>query len=148
MLFEQIQIDLVAAMKSQNKPKIDTLRFLLAAIKKYEIDAYPPTSDKKLTEEDVVKIIQKQIKTHRESIEAFQKGGRNDLVEKEQAELAILQTYVPKELTDDEIQAIVVKIKSSSVANFGQVMGMVMKEVAGRADGTRVVKIVNTALKS
>ena len=145
MLLATIQSDLITAMKAGDKPKVETLRYLIAAVKKFEIDAYPPTSDKKLSEEDVDKIIQKQIKTHRESIEAFSKAKRTELVAKETAELAILQSYIPKELTDDEIKAIISEVKASGTANFGQVMGMVMKKIAGRADGNRVATFVKAA---
>lgn len=146
MLFETLQKDLITAMKARDQETVATVRFLLAAIKKFEIDAYPPTSDKKLTEEDVVKILQKQVKTHKESIEAFKKGGRNDLVSKEEKELAILEKYLPAQMTDAEITQIVEKVKQQGVSNFGQAMGAVMKEVAGRADGGRVSGIVKKIL--
>ena len=146
MLLEKIQADITSAMKGRDRGRVDTLRFLLAAIKKYEIDTYPPASAKTLTEEDVLKIIQKQVKMHRESIEAFGKAGRSELVSKEQQELEILQTYVPQELSDEEIKVIVEKA-STQGTNFGQVMGMAMKEVAGRASGDRVAKIVKEILQ-
>lgn len=142
MLLEKIQSDLTTAMKARDQERVDTLRFLIAAVKKFDIDTYLPGSTQSLTEADVVKIVQKQVKTHRESIEAFQKAGRTDLVQKEQAQLAILETYMPKELTDTEIAAIVAKVKAAGAANFGQAMGMAMKEVAGRADGGRVAALV------
>lgn len=146
MLIEQLSQDLIFAMKSGDRIRVDTLRFLIAAIKKYEIDTYPPAKGGKLTEADTIKIIQKQVKTHRESIEAFQKGNRPDLVQKEQQELTILEQYLPKELTDAEIKTIVVALKNKGITNFGQLMGMAMKEVAGRAQGDRVAAIVKSEL--
>ena len=146
MLFEQLKTDLITAMKSGERLRVDTLRYLIAAIKKYEIDTYPPVKGGTLTEADVVKIVQKQVKTHRESIEAFQKGNRPDLVAKEQQELTILEQYVPKELTDAEIKTMVVALKNKGMTNFGQLMGMAMKEVAGRAPGDRVATIVKAEL--
>lgn len=141
-MLQKLQQDLIAAMKAGDKARVDTLRFLIAAIKRFEIDAYPPASDKSLTDDDVIKIIQKQVKTHRESVEAFQKAGRVELVDKENKELEILRSYVPKEMNDEEIKAIVERVKTQGISNFGQAMGMVMKEVAGKADGNRVAKFV------
>ncbi|KKS84865.1 MAG: GatB/Yqey domain protein [Candidatus Gottesmanbacteria bacterium GW2011_GWA1_43_11] len=146
MLFEQLKTDLVTAMKSGERLRVDTLRYLIAAIKKYEIDTYPPATGGTLTEADVVKTVQKQVKTHRESIAAFQKGNRQDLVQKEQQELTILEEYLPKELTDAEIKTIVTALKNKGITNFGQLMGIVMKEVGGRASGDRVAAIVKSEL--
>lgn len=142
MLLQKIQTDLITALKAGDSLRVGTLRFLVAAIKKYEIDTYPPSLGGKLTDSDTTKIIQRQVKTHRESIEAFTKANRTDLVDKEKKELDILSEYMPKELTDAEITAIVEKIKSIGVTNFGAIMGATMKEVAGRADGNKVAKIV------
>ena len=148
MLFEQLKTDLISAMKSGERLRVDTLRYLIAAIQKYEIDTYPPATGGTLTEADVVKIVQKQVKTHRESIVAFEKGNRPDLVEKEQQELTILEKYLPKELTDAKITAIITAQKAKGITNFGQLMGMTMKEVAGRAPGDRVAALVKAALKT
>jgi hypothetical protein len=137
---------MIASLKAHDSLRLGALRFLIAAIKRYEADTYPPASGKKISEAEVLKIVQRQVKTHRESIEAFTKGGRKDLVDKEQAELEILQAYVPKELTDAEIETIVKKIVAGGTASFGAVMGIVMKEVAGRADGGRVLVVVKKIL--
>lgn len=142
MILDQLTSDLVSAMKAQDKFRIETLRFLLAAIKKYEIDTYPPVAQGKLTEGDVVKIVRQQVKTHKESIAAFTNAGRTDLTAKETAQLAILQNYLPRELSDDEIKDIVKSIKANGIFDFGQLMGLVMKEIAGRAEGERVARIV------
>src|SRR3989344_1310105 len=103
MLLNQIQTDLITALKAGDKTRVGTLRFLVAAVKKYEIDTYPPSSGGKLTDADTSRIVQRQVKTHRESIEAFTKANRQDLVDKEKQELEILIEYMPKELTDAEI---------------------------------------------
>lgn len=147
MLFAQIQSDMRAALKAGDKTRLETLRFLIAAVKKHEIDAYPPGSVQKLSTDDVVKIVRKQVKMHAESIAAFERAGRNDLVEKETAELAVLKTYLPQEMGDEEIRRIVAEIRATGNADFGEVMGMVMKEVAGRAGGERVARIVREELK-
>lgn len=147
MFLEQIQNDVKTAMKAGDKVRVDTLRFLISAIKKYEIDTYPPSNPGTLSEQEVVKILQKQVKQHKESVEAFTKANRTDLVDKEAKELEILSSYLPKELSDDEIRSIVNSVKEKGVANFGQAMGMVMKEVAGRASGDRVQKIVKEVIQ-
>lgn len=146
MLFDQIQQDMITAMKAGDKIRTETLRFLIAAIKKYEIDTYLPGTTQKLSEDDVRKIIHRQVKTHAESIAAFAKGGRTDLVDREKAELEILKTYVPAEMSDEEVTKIVQEITASGNANFGQIMGMVMQKLAGQASGERVAKIVKETL--
>ncbi len=146
MVLTTIQTDLTSAMKAHDRERVDTLRFLISAIQRYEIDTYPPSSGKTVSEVEVIKIIQKQIKTHRESIEAFSKASRSELVEKEQKELKILLSYVPQELTDEEIRTIVTQVKKGGADNFGQLMGMVMKQVAGRASGDRVAVIVKQVM--
>lgn len=147
MLLETIQKDLVIAMKAGDQIKVSTLRFLLSDLKKYEIDTYPPATGKSLTEDDVVKIIRRQVKTHKESIEAFQNAKRIDLVTKESEELKILQNYIPKELSDQEIKVIVESVKAKGINSFGQMMAAVMKEIAGRADGRKVAQVVKEVLE-
>ena len=147
MLLETLIHDLNSAMKARDELKVGTLRFLIAAIKKYDIDTYPPASSGKLSDADVEKIIRKQVRTHEESIAAFIKGNRPELAEKETAELAILKAYLPKDLTDNEIRQIVKKAVSIRDANFGSVMGAVMKLLAGKASGERVQKLVKEELK-
>ncbi|MEK7165388.1 MAG: GatB/YqeY domain-containing protein [Patescibacteria group bacterium] len=147
MLLNSLINDLNTAMKAHDKVRVETLRYLVAAVKKYDIDTYSPANPGKLTDDEVLKIIRKQVKTHEESIAAFEKGARPDLVEKEKAQLAILKTYVPAELSDQEIRALLTSIKSRGIVNFGPLMGAMMKEVAGRAGGDRVAKIVNEVLQ-
>ncbi len=147
MLLEQIQSEMIASLKSGDKLRTETLRFLISAVKKYEIDTYLPGSSGKLTDEDVLKIIRKQVKTHDESIVAFTKGARPELAEKEKAELEILKKYLPIEMSEEEIRKLVKLVVGSGQTQFGPVMGMVMKQVAGRAGGDRVGKIVGEELQ-
>ncbi len=146
MLLDQLQTNVVTSMKSGDKTRTETLRYLIAAVKKYQIDTYLPGSTGKLTDEDIVKIIRWQVKTHRESIAAFAKGNRDDLVQKEKAELDILKEYLPAELTDREILAIIKTVVEMGQTQFGPLMGAVMKQVAGRANGDRVGKMVREEL--
>lgn len=135
------------ALKSGDKIRTETLRFLIAAVKKYQIDAYPPGSVSTLTDRDVLRIIGKQVKTHKESIMAFKNADRHELQHKEEAELAILAGFLPAEMSDVEIRSVVKKVIASGGVNFGQVMGIVMKELKGKADGSRVQQFVKEELK-
>lgn len=146
MLKDVIQSDLTKALKNKEQSKVSALRFLLAQIQKYEIDAYPPGSQKSLTEEDVLKIIRQQVKQRKESISAFEKGNRSDLVEKEQAELRLIEEYLPAELDDEAIVKIITDERSKGVNEFGPLMGVVMKLVSGRASGDRVQQLVKKQL--
>ena len=94
-LLDKLQADLATAQKARDQRQVDTLRFLLGAVFNLQIDKYPQGSRASLTDSDVLSVISKQIKTHRESIEMFNKAKRLDLVEREEGELAILQSYLP-----------------------------------------------------
>lgn len=146
MLKEKIGNDLKQALKEKNQAVISTLRMLNAAILNAEIAAMR----KEFTDEDVLKIISEEVKKRKDSIEEYKKGGREDLVLKEEAELEILKKYLPKELSEEEIKKIVKeKIKelgASGPSDFGKVMGVVMKAVGGRAGGEKVGKIVKEVL--
>jgi uncharacterized protein YqeY len=120
---------------------------LISAIKTMEIEK----NLKEAADPDVIKIIQTQIKQHRESIAQFEKGNRPDLAGKEKEELTILESYMPKQLTEEEVTAIVKEAIASSCAvtkqDMGKVMKLVMEKAAGRADGKMVNQIVMKLLK-
>ncbi|TSC53912.1 MAG: hypothetical protein LiPW16_264 [Microgenomates group bacterium LiPW_16] len=148
-LFDKIKSDLAKAQKERDEAKVSILRFLLAAIHNFEIEKYPPEKGG-LTDEDVISVIQKLVKTHKESIEAFKTGGREDLVKQEEAELAILKKYLPESISEEEIRKAVVEIVKEMGAvgsgDFGKVMGEVMGKLRDRADGATVAKIVKEVL--
>jgi uncharacterized protein YqeY len=147
MLRDQIKTDMVFAQKSGDKQKLDTLRFLLGEIANFEIEKYPPSVGGTLTDEDTLSVIKKQVKRHQESIEMFKTGKREDLVSKEQAELVVLQNYLPAQMSDEELKTIVKRIvESNSGKNFGEIMKLVMVEVGGKADGGAVSKILKEQL--
>lgn len=146
MLADKIVEDLNSALKARNKPKVEALRFLLAAIKTYAIDTYLPGSGGSLRDADVEKILIKQVKQHEESIAAFTKGGRTDLVDKEKQELEILNSYLPSQMTDAEVRNVIVSELAAGKSAFGPLMGKVMQKVAGKASGTRVQKLVKEIL--
>lgn len=142
MLLDKLQADLIVGLKSRDQMRTNTIRFLISDIKKYAIDTYLPGSKQGLTDDDVIKIIRRQIKNRKESIAAFTKGGRQDLADKETSELKILETYVPAGAGAEEIRKIVKSVMVSGETDFGKIMGQVMKKLQGQADGATVAKIV------
>lgn len=152
-LKDKIEGDLKAAMKEKKALEVGALRMVVAAIQNKEIEE---RGMKKLKLEDdlddagVLKVISTLAKQRQESIEMFRKGGRNDLADKETSELALLEKYLPSQMSETEIEKIVEEaVKSSGAAgpaDMGKVMKLVMPKVAGRADGKLVNEIVRKKL--
>lgn len=136
-LKDQINTDIKEAMKSKDNAKRDALRLLSSAFKQIEVD-----ERKELSDDDIIKIIQKQIKQRNDAIAQYQDAGRDDLVEKESSEIAYYEPYLPKQLSDDELTAaikeIIAKTGAASMKDIGKVMGMASKELAGQVDGKRI----------
>jgi uncharacterized protein YqeY len=134
-----------ASVKARDVIKRDTLRFALAAIHNDEV-----ARRRELTDDDVAQVLGKQAKMRRESIEAFQKGGRADLVAKEKAELAILEGYLPRQMGRDEVAALaaaaIAETGASSPADHGSVMQKLMPRVRGKAEGKLVAEVVGSLL--
>ena len=126
-----------SAMKSKNADLVSTIRLLLAAIKQQEID-----KREQLTDSDVLTIVEKLVKQRRESIKIYTEAGRNDLASKESAELEILTTYLPKQLSDEEVELIIQETLSSLDArepkDMGKVMAALKTQLSGKADLSRV----------
>ena len=137
--------ELVAAQKSGDKTKVGVLRVLKSEIRYKEIDLKHPLSD-----EETTLVLSSSVKKRRESIFEFQKGNRPDLVTKEEAELAIVQSYLPAELSDNElsdiIKSTITEVGAASSADLGKVMKSLMPKVRGRADGKKVNAIVGSLL--
>lgn len=136
-LAEQIRQDMRTAWRAGDTARRDALRLLIAAIENARIDlGHEPT------DEDVVRVLQKEAKQRRDSIEQFSAGGRADLADAEQAELDVISAYLPAELSDEELDAIVREAiretGASGPGDLGKVMGPLMQRVGGRADGRRV----------
>jgi uncharacterized protein YqeY len=148
-IIEQVRADLDKALKKHDQVKVSTLRLLLSALHNAEIEKR--AQREKLTKEDTIKVIAAEVKKRRESIAAFKSGGRTDLVRKEQAELLILEEYLPEQLSHKQLEKIitqvVTKTRAKSIKDLGKVMGQVMEKVRGRADGKTVSKIVKHKLK-
>lgn len=145
MGIDELKKELEIAMKRGDVLRRDTLRYLLSAVNNSAIAKYGAEAEVKLSEADVLDAVKKQVKTHRESIEAFEKGGRAELVEKEKAELVILENYLPKQMSDEELKAILEPIAKTG-GEFGPMMGKAMAAAKGQADGARVAAILKQLL--
>lgn len=136
-LKELLQCDLKEAMKTKDNFKRDTIRFLMSALKQIEVD-----ERKELSDDDIIKIIQKSLKQREDAATAFKSAQRDDLYEKEMQEATILKNYLPRQLDDDELKEIIrkniKKVGAASMKEIGQIMGLVLSECAGVADGKRV----------
>jgi uncharacterized protein len=146
-LAEQIEKDVVVAMKAKDAVKVSTLRMLKSALGNYLIQA----KKDKAEDAETLGIIAKQAKQRRESLESFEKAGRQDLADKEKVELGILEAYLPKQMTDDELRAAIqVAIAQSGAkgpADMGKLMKTLMPAVQGKADGKRVQEVIKSILK-
>ncbi len=146
-LKDKIQEDLSGAIKAHDETRVSVLRMLKAAVMKFEVSG---KQKKDASDEEVLQIIGKEAKQRKESIEAFRKGGREDLVSKEETELKILQNYLPQQLTEEELKKIVREVIAQTGAHgkgdFGKVMSAVMGRVKGRAEGTMVSKVTGAML--
>jgi hypothetical protein len=148
-LKQKISGDLKEAIKSKNEMRRDTLRMLNSAIKNVEIEK--KKKEQGLSDEETREVVARAIKQRKDSIAQYEAGGRKDLSDKEKQEMEILSGYLPKQMDEDEIKSAVKKIifqaKASSAADMGRVMGIVMRELKGKADGQLVRKIVEAELK-
>lgn len=138
MQLSDLQQELARSLKTGDVVRVETLRFLIAAVNNAAIAKYGSEADSKLTEEDILEVVKKQVKTHKESIEAFAKAGRSELADREKAQLAILEAYLPKQLSDEELRKLLEPIVTSTETNFGILMKQAMEKVAGKANGGRV----------
>jgi uncharacterized protein len=140
-LLARLQADLTTARKAQDKPRTLLLGTILADIKNRKIELRRDPTD-----EDVVEVLRKGIKRRRESIEAYDKGNRADLSDKERAEVTALEQYLPAQVSDDEIRAAVRAAIAAGAANIGAVMGKVIPQFKGRAEGGTINAIAREEL--
>lgn len=148
MMLSDLQADLNASLKAGKSSRVATLRLLMSAVRNAAIAKYGASWETSFNEADIADAVKKQIKTHKESIEAFTAAGRTELADKEQEELAVLQEFAPKELTDEELRTILLPITASGEANFGLLMKQAMAAVSGKADGARVSALVKQLMSS
>lgn len=148
MTKQQLKDELKQAMLARDTETTSVLRMLISAIGYDEINK--GGAGYEATEEDVMSVIQKEAKQHRDSIEQFKNAGRNDLVEKEESELKLLEKYLPAQMGEDEVKKLVIdavaKSGATSPNDMGKVMGILMPQVKGKADGGLVSKIVREEL--
>jgi uncharacterized protein len=144
-LKERIHEDLTAAMRSRDALRRDVLRMATSAAYNVEKKQGRPLSD-----DELLSVLVREVKTRRESVEAFRSGGREELAEKEEAEIAVLETYLPQQLADDELRTLVddaiAATGATSARDLGKVMGWLAPRTRGRADGKRVSGMVGAAL--
>ncbi|AFZ36614.1 hypothetical protein Sta7437_3102 [Stanieria cyanosphaera PCC 7437] len=148
-LKDRIGEDIKTAMKAKDKIRLETVRSIKKAILEKEV-ALRPQGKNSLTEEQEIELLAQQAKQRRDSIEQFQQAGREDLVTKETQELAIIETYLPKQLNEEELTTVLEEIIASVGANspqdLGKVMGVAMKQLKGKADGKKIQEIVKNKL--
>ncbi len=142
MLMDQLQTDLNTSLKAGKRERVETLRFLVSGIRNSAIAKYGNAWETSLKDADIIDVVKKQAKTHRESIEAFQKAGREDLVAREKTQLTILEEMLPKEISDEDLRKILAPVVDTGETNFGLLMKQAMATVAGRADGGRVARLL------
>jgi len=145
-LIATINQDIKSALKNRETEKTAVLRFILAQIKNKEIEKRSSGGSSELGDEEVIQVLQKEVKKRKEAIELFEKSGRTDLVEKESGELKYFEGYMPAELDREEVVKIVEKVVSGGVTDFGMVMKEAMKELKGQADGKIVGEVVREKL--
>ncbi len=142
---EKILQDLKQAMKEQNKELLSVIRMVKGAIQMEELKVKHP-----LTDEEVITIISREIKTRKESISEFEKGNRTDLIEKTQSEIKILETYMPEQLSEEEVNKIIeevfVSVNPSSTSDMGKIMASLTPKLKGKADMSMVSKKVREKL--
>ena len=149
MIHQTIQAELKSALKSGEKEKTGVLRFLISAIKNHQIEIKAKGKEY-LKDEEVIAVIRRQVKQRKDSIAEYEKGGRQELADKEKAEMAILENYLPAQADVEKIRE-VVKSKMQELgitdkSGFGRLMGAAMAELKGQADGDAVKKVVEEEL--
>jgi uncharacterized protein YqeY len=149
-LREQLMNDLKDAMRQQDEPRKSAIRSVIAAMKKAETELDASGERVTLDDDDILALIARQAKQRQESITEFRKGGREDLVAEEEADLAILQTYLPQQMTREEIEVearqVIKEVGASGPRDMGKVMKPLMANLRGRADGSLVNQVVRELL--
>ncbi len=144
-MFDQIQNDMKTALKNGEKVKANTLRLVISKLKNKAIEVGSSLDDKQ-----ILQVIQKTAKQHKESIRMYKDGNREDLVEQEQAELNIVERYLPSMMSEEEVNIVVESIiqetGATTMADFGKVMPQVMKKGAGKIDGSIAQSILKSKL--
>jgi len=145
LLKKRIKDDMKAAMRAKDKSRLNVVRMILAAIKQIEVDERVELDDDR-----IIVVLDKMLKQRRESIKQYSDAGRTDLSEIEEAEVLVIQDFLPKALTEDEIEALVIKAVSDSgaesIKDMGKVMGILKPQMLGRADMSVVSSVIKAKL--
>ncbi|MBA4547757.1 GatB/YqeY domain-containing protein [Thermoactinomyces intermedius] len=145
-LTNQLDQEMKMALKNKDKQKLSTIRMLKSAIKKEEIDKKRPLND-----DEIISVIMREVKQRKDSLAEYKAAGRDDLAEKEQAEIDILSAYLPEQMSEEELKALVQQVieevGAGSKADMGKVMSAIMPKVKGRAEGRLVNRLVQEALQ-
>jgi uncharacterized protein YqeY len=150
-LKERIDSELVSALKARDQRRVDVLRMVKSKILEKEVDLRSGKGrDYQLNDEETLSILSSYAKQRKQSIESYEQGGRQDLADGEKAELAIVEEYLPQQLSDEKLQQLVTdaiaESGATSVRDMGQVMKLVLARAAGAADGKRVSELVRAKL--
>jgi uncharacterized protein YqeY len=147
---DKINHDLKTAMKAGDKDRVGTLRLINAAIKSADIEARPSGKDK-ISDTDILSVLAKMVKQRRDSIEQYVSGGRQDLADKEQSEINVIEGYLPKQMSDDEakaaIAAIIKETGAAGPKDMGKVMGALKAKYAGQMDFGKASALTKELLK-
>jgi hypothetical protein len=144
-LEETINEELKTAMKNQDKVRLDAIRSIRSAILEFNKSGI----GRAMTSEEELKLLNSLAKKRKESIEMYEKGNRPELAEKESQELKVIQEFLPKQLSDEEVQSIIKKViaeNNPTAKDFGKIMGLVMKQVSGKYDGSKIQAILKELL--
>lgn len=144
-LEEKINEELKSAMKNQEKVRLDAIRSIRSAILEFNKSGI----GRAMTSEEELKLLNSLAKKRKESIEMYEKGNRPELAEKESQELKVIQEFLPKQLSDEEVQSIIQKViaeNNATAKDFGKIMGLVMKQVSGKYDGSKIQAILKELL--
>ncbi|MGB3327672.1 MAG: GatB/YqeY domain-containing protein [Thermomicrobiales bacterium] len=141
----RLEADMKQAMRDRDNETRDAVRYILAMVKTAEIDKRSP-----LTEEEGIALLRTQVKQRQDSIEQFRNGGRDDLADREEAQVTIIERYLPQQMTDDELAAFVMQgiaeAGATTPKDMGKVMGLLNRQANGRVDGRRLSAVVKEAL--
>ena len=144
-LLKKLQDEMKAAMKSGQKDRLSVIRMLISEIKKVQID-----KKKELSDEEIIEVLQRYAKQRKESIKQYREAGREDLAQKEEFELGVVQEFLPQPFSQEELEKIIdetiAELGASSMKDMGRVMKAVLEKVKGRADGATVSAIVKNKL--
>lgn len=150
-LKDRIGEDIKSAMKAKDKVRLETVRGIKKALIEKEV-ALRPSGQENLTETQEIELLSQQAKQRRESIEQYRQAGREDLAEKEAQELAIIETYLPKQLSEEELSStldnIIASVGAKSAKDLGRVMGVAVQQLKGKADGKKIQELVKSKLSS